>query len=251
MLKTVDLALKVLMQFNNEKKKWTVNELANHFNENITKIYRICVTLENNNFLIRDEETKEYRLGLAISYLSSDLDYAKILKELVHPYLISLSEKTNESTFFTLKKGDQGFILDSCESNNAIRFAVKVGSSAPLYAGATYRAILAFMDEEEINQILSKKLEKFTQYSKVTKEEILESLMEIKENKFALSQGELTPDVVAIAVPIIQDGVVLASLTVAGPSYRINKIKIREITDDLFKIQKELQDNINFGRFLL
>ena len=35
MLKTVDLALKVLMQFNNEKKKWTVNELANHFNENI------------------------------------------------------------------------------------------------------------------------------------------------------------------------------------------------------------------------
>ena len=75
--------------------------------------------------------------------------------------------------------------------------------------------------------------------------------MEVKENKFALSQGELTPDVVAIAVPIIQDGVVLASLTVAGPSYRINKIKIREITDDLFKIQKELQDNINFGRFLL
>ena len=70
---------------------------------------------------------------------------------------------TGESVFLTGLDGDEALTLDAMEPDNKVKYSVSLGSRVPLYAGASYRAILAFMPPEKIDNILSGTLQAYTE----------------------------------------------------------------------------------------
>lgn len=250
MLKTLDLSLRVLELFKGEKNEWSLTEIANYLDENTTKIYRIVETLTKRDFLKKNKDSKTYELGVSILELSKSTNSMFEIKTLIHPYLVYLTEQTQESSFFTILDENEALTLDSVSGTNHINFAVSVGSTAPLYAGASYRSILAFLPDYLIKATLSNEIKKFTSNTKTNPKDIMKDLVDIKDKGYAVSQGELTDDVVAVAVPILINDKIVGSITVSGPSYRINDKHIQSYISVLKETKKMIEEQSSFKKII-
>lgn len=246
MLKTLNSALEVLKMFTREKPKWGGRELANEMQMNHTKIYRILETLENNNFLFKDPVTKKYSLGFAVWELGTVMYEGLNVKQLIRPILKELSRQTGESVFLTLLDKEEAVTLDVLEPENKVKFSVSVGSRAPLYVGASYRSILAYLDQEIIDRILTpERLIKYTNDTMTEPDELRAELDKIREQGWARSQSEYTEDIIAIAVPLFSNKGIIGSITVSGPVYRMQDEKIMNYLSLLIEARNEVAEVID------
>ncbi len=244
MLKTLDLALKVLMMFTREKPVWGGRELANELGLNHTNIYRILETLEKNRFVSKDKVTKKYSLGYATWELGMIMYEGLNVNQLIRPILNRLKDETGESIFLTILDGEEAVTLEVVEPENKVKFSVSAGSRAPLYVGASYRAILAYMPDEFIESIIHSGLKKYTKTTMTDPDQLRAELEKVRERGWAQSQGEYTRDVIAIAVPLFDGDEIIGSVTVSGPIYRMSDEKIQQYLPLLMETRDEIREVI-------
>ncbi|MBU5445152.1 IclR family transcriptional regulator [Paenibacillus sp. MSJ-34] len=243
MLKTLDQALKILLKFTKEKPSWGVRGLARDTDTNEANIYRILATLEANRFLVKDPETKKYYLGIRLWELGVTMQHSLHVGDLLKPVMQRLMEETGESVFLTSLVDGEGLTLEVLEPDHSVKFSVSIGSRAPLYVGASYRTMLAFLPEEEVERLIGGELVRYTSKTLVDSSAIRRDLATIRDKGWGRSDGEYTPDVVALAVPLFgYGGQIAGSLTVSGPTYRLPDSKIDRIVDALLRAKAEMND---------
>lgn len=246
MLKTLTLGLDVMKMFTREKPIWGGRELASELDMNHAKVYRVLETLARNNFLFKDPKTKKYSLGFAVWELGNIMYEGLNVKQLIRPILERLKNDTGESTFLTVLDEYEGVTLEVIEPENKVKFSVSTGSRAPLYVGASYRSILAYLEDEKINYLLQEeKLKSYTANTMTNPMEIKQELEKIKTKGWAISEGEYTEDVIAIGVPLFKNEKVIGSITVSGPNYRMTERKIDSYIKDLINTRDEVEHIID------
>ncbi|MGY0692188.1 IclR family transcriptional regulator [Virgibacillus sp. FSP13] len=244
-LKSLGIALDVLSMFTKQNFKWGLRELAKEMDVNHTVLYRILRTYENKGFLIQDSYTKKYELGPKFFDLLTVVKNKVHLSDLVVPVMKELSVATKESAFLTWKVGDNGVTVEISESLQHIKFAVSIGSKTPLYVGASSKVIMAFLNVNEQMEMMNNGIKKYTDRTLVKKEEIVNSLEEIKQQGWSYTEGEFSEDVFGIGVPIFgKDGGILGSLTIAGPIYRMNDDKKQYFLQELLDKKTLIEDYI-------
>ncbi len=226
--------------FTREKPVWGGRELANELGMNHTNIYRILETFEKNRFITKDEVTKKYSLGYATWELGIIMYESLNIQKLIRPILEQLMEKTGESIFLTILDRDEAVTLEVLEPENKVKFSVSAGSRAPLYVGASYRSILAFLPEEFVESVIEIGLVKYTKTTMTDPDILRAELEKIREQGWAESQSEYTEDVIALAVPLFDDKEIIGSLTVSGPVYRMSDENIQKYLPQL----KEARDEV-------
>jgi IclR family KDG regulon transcriptional repressor len=202
-------------------------KLANELGLNHTNIYRILETLQKNRFISKDKVTKKYSLGYATWELGTIMYESLNVNKLIRPILEKLRDETGESIFLTILDRDEAVTLEVLEPENKVKFSVSAGSRAPLYVGASYRAILAYLQDEFIESVIKTGLVKYTNTTMTDPDQLRAELKNIKEEGWAQSQGEYTADVIAVAVPLFDRGEIIGSVTVSGPTYRMSDEKIQ------------------------
>ena len=242
MLKTLDVSLQVLKMFTKEKPEWGGRELAHAMDIDHAKVYRILETFEVHNYIQKDPVTKKYSLGLAAWELGVTMSEILDVDHLLKPVLEELFHETGESVFLTILDKNEGVTLQAIEPDNKVKFSVSVGSRAPLYVGASYRSILAYMPETYIdNYIQTQEFIQHTENTITNPDKLRFELEKIKTQGWATSEGEYTPDIIAIAVPLFgKNDKIIGSITISGPIYRITDDKINKY---LFLL-KEARDKL-------
>lgn len=229
MLKTLSLALKVLNLFSENKSKWTAKEISEKLNINQVNIYRILETFKENNYLYKDEITKQYEIGPAMSIFSY-ISYDKYnVYTLIRPYLERLMKETGEAVYLVKKDNNFALNLDAIVPENKVSFAIALNQKAPLYAGASYWAILAYLPSEIVQKILDKPFYMIRKNVSFSKKDLLEKLTFLKKHKWVYSYELITPDIAAIASPIFSENQIVGSVTVGKPIYRTNKDEIPKL----------------------
>jgi DNA-binding IclR family transcriptional regulator len=245
-LKSLNQALEVLEKFTKEEPVWGLRELSKSLDVNHTVIYRILQTFENKRFLVKDEKSKKYQLGPGILSLLSTYTSMTKLSDLIIPEMEKLSEITGESVFLTWRDGQGGTTVEIVESTHNIRFTVSVGTTTPLYIGASTKSIMAFLTKSEQEKILNSELKKRTKKTVTSKNILLKELDEISEKGWAYTEGEYSDDVFGISAPLFnKDNDVIASLTLAGPTYRIDEQKKEDILEQLLKYTEKINEITN------
>lgn len=245
MLKTLDNSLEILEMFTKEKPSWGVRELAQELNMSHSVVYRVLKTFEKHRFLRQDKLTERYEFGIRL------LEYGIIVKNL-YPFesqikmvMQDLSQNVRENTFLTWLDNNECLCLEIGEVQNSVKFSVEKGSRTPIYAGASNRAIMAYLPEEEIDNIIEKGIEPITPMTVIKPEKLKKSLEEIRLGGYSLTVGEYTKDVTGLAVPLFDsENKIIASLTIAGPSYRIDEEKINSFLPLLKEAGAKIQPYI-------
>jgi len=167
----------------------------------------------------------EYRLGPKALELGTGSPAHRELPEVARPALVELMRRTGETVFLGALASDGRSVVyvDKVESEQIIRYAAGVGDRRPLHATSSGKAILAFLPEEQREEILrSLALARHTERTVTSLSALRASLGEIRRTGVCVSVDELVRGASGIAAPIMdRHGRVVGVCTIGGPTDRV------------------------------
>ncbi|MGW7529997.1 IclR family transcriptional regulator [Streptomyces sp. NPDC054783] len=176
--------------------------------------YRLLRVLQEESYVTR-VDSGGYRIGSRLMGLAAEVMPRADVFAGARPILRALADLSGETATLHLRAGDEAVLVLGAESDYELRRAARVGSATPLHRGASGQAILAFLPAEEITAIVQRAGDAACPH------EVERSLVAVRADGYALSQGANHPGLLGIAVPILTtSGHVAASVAVSGPADR-------------------------------
>ena len=162
-----------------------------------------------------------FRLGNRILELAATMS-RKPLREVALPYLESIARETGETINLCGLRGHVGVCLQKVDGTHALRVSHELGEAYPLHAGATGKAILAFLETEEQKAVVADVgLPKITMTTITKMPELMQEMAKIRGNGFSESNGESIVGTHGIAAPIFSPtGRIVASIGASVPEHR-------------------------------
>ena len=249
---SVKKAFAILSAISASKEGLGVSELAKNLKMAKSTVHGMTSALEELGAVMRDPSTKKYKLGFTLLEIGRSA-YSQIdLKTSARPVIEKLMEKTQTSVFLGILNWGHVTILDIVESKQDLKITAPVGSTIPIFAGATGKVFLASMaDEEAANIIKSKGLPKYTDNSIVDIELYNKELEQVREKGYAVDDEEYLLGVRAVAAPLTGLGQVRSAIWAVGFKAVLDEIKMKKLTGETQKaakaisrrIQEQLQGN--------
>ncbi len=222
-LQTVDRALQLLGRFTPERPVWGTSELARELGIAKSMVARLLEALEAHGFVEQDRETRRYALGLSLIRLGLVAQRtAGDLHSVAVPILESLTRETGETSMLCVPREIHSVCIEQIPApHQGLRLSIERGTISPLHAGASNKALLAFLPAERIEQVIAAGLTAFTPETTTDPDRLRGQLAEIRRLGWYASAGELTPDVGAVAAPVFDPrGRVVGALSLGGAATR-------------------------------
>lgn len=220
---TVERAADVLLLFAEAPHRALgVTEIAATLDLSKTAVHRILASLRNKGLVELDPVSRKYALGsvmigLGLSYLDG-LD----VRTMAAPELEALSGGTNETATLSVRTGWSRMYVDQVTPDREVLMSVQLGVRHPLHAGASSKALLAFMAADEVEQYLSGPLAPVTPATVIDPSRLHRELHRIRRRGFAQSAGERQVGAGSVAAPVVDHrGQVVAVVSVCGPAERM------------------------------
>jgi DNA-binding IclR family transcriptional regulator len=210
------------MAFDTQAPLRGVRDLSTQLGYSPATVQRILKTLRAYGFVTQDEETRGYRLGGVYYRFLHTLQHAHPITKAARVQMQRLAEATRETVHLNIIDGDQRLCIETVESLQPLKASMPIGSRSPLYAGASSKCLLAFSDAAKIDAYLRRvSLEAITPNTITRSDDLRRALDRIREQGYALSQGEHNPGLGAMSVPVFNHrGMLSAALSLAIPEIR-------------------------------
>lgn len=229
-VQSIERALTILNKLSEYPNGLQVTRLSEQVGLTKSTVHRLLTTLSNMNYVVKDEETDKYKLGLQILFLSRNLLNNNDVITVAKPYLEKLSLEVNETVHLCIENLGEIVYIDKIESNQTVRMFSRIGSRAPMYCTAVGKVLLSGMDQEKFDSILSKtEFIAKTPTTITSQEQLLEEIEKIKIEGYALDNSENEEVLRCIAAPIYDHkGKIIASFSISGPNNRVTMDLINE-----------------------
>ena len=241
-IRAVERALDVLMCFTSQTPELSMTEISEMVGLNKSTVHRLLATLEGKHFLERDQVTGIYRPGIRIVQLAFLTLEHNDIRRLASPFLHDLCDRFHENVNLTVLDDTDVVYLDVVEGSQRVKLAAVPGQRLPAFCTASGKAILAFLLEDKINDILIRSITKYTKNTLTSIDAILEDLRIARERGYATSEQEFEDGINAIAAPIGNGPI--ASVSIAGPAYRLTKERMIELGPELLKATKNISKEV-------
>jgi len=174
---------------------------------------------------LRREATGRYVLGERIYAFVAQASEGQDLSKLAQPVLKDLVDATGETAVLGVVADDADLVvyIDKVESNNPVRYTVKVGERREMHCTAMGKVLLAYSDPNRIRRMSSARaLKRFTSTTITSPIKFRAELDRIRNEGIARTCGERVAGANGFAVPVFgPDGRAIAALLVAGPADRV------------------------------
>jgi DNA-binding IclR family transcriptional regulator len=123
-----------------------------------------------------------------------------------------------------------------------------VGRRMCPHCTAAGKALLAHLAQDELDRILQAGLERFTPRTITDPHRLQQELMRVRKQGYAVSQEELEEGLNVVAAPIYDHtGQVTASVSVAGPAYRVTPKRFPELAARLMGVAATISERLGYG----
>lgn len=242
-VKSIEKAFKILMLFDWNHKKLTLTEISKKMNMAKSTTSRLLNTIVDMGFLSKDEVNNKYYLGSCIYYLGQVAKENVDIRKISRPYLERLTNLTMETSHVYEFREWERICIEQVVSPQAIKQSVKVGSTEPIWHGATGKAILAFMDH--IAWEKTAKL-RYPQGTEEERKKYIENLQRVREQGYALRDNVQDDAVGCIAAPIFgARGDVVAAVAISTPGFRFPK-DYRQYVEYVCQAAKGISSELGF-----
>lgn len=198
-----------------------VTEIATDLGISKAVVHRILASLRTRDLVELEPSTRRYRLGPMATLVGLASLNRLNLRALVVPVLNQLAFQTNETATMSVRTGWSRVYVEQVTPRREIIMSVAIGVPYPLHAGASSKALLAFLPEDEIEEYLEGTLSRLTEFTVTHVDALRDELATIRRRGWASSAQERQHGASAVAAPILDhDGAPVAVLSVGGPSER-------------------------------
>lgn len=220
---TVERAADVLMLFAGAPHRVLgVTEIAVTLGMSKTVVHRMLASLRNKGLVEFDPVSRKYGLGSAMIALGLMYLDGLDVRTVAAPELEALSRATDETATLSVRTGWSRMYVDQVIPDREVLMSVQLGVRHPLHAGASSKALLAFMSDDEVDQYLAGPLVAVTPLTIVDKGRLNQELQQIRRQGFSRSAGERQAGAGSVAAPVLDHrGQVVAVVSVCGPAERM------------------------------
>lgn len=231
----------------------SASEIAKQSGLPVSTVHRFLVNLEAGGFLSKDDQNN-YHLGIACVSLGQAAREQLDIRKVSLTHLQQLNHTTRETVHLTVRHKLSAVYIEKLDSPEPLRIHSRIGASVPLYCTAVGKVMLAYLDDEQRENVMNQlELRRFTENTIGSIQELQAQLSRVRKDGYACDLEEHEPHIRCVAAPIWDHtGAVNASLSVTGPAVRMSTARLREIAplarDAGLKISRELGFNPAAGR---
>jgi DNA-binding IclR family transcriptional regulator len=210
--------------------------------------FKILYTLCSGGHVYRDPETGKYGLGQTLFELGHAAGSQMRERKSSHDILRSLVKKTNETAHLAVLQGSDVLYLDKVESNASLRMVTAIGIRRPAYCTGTGKALLAGLTDEVVRSLMkSHPMQRFTPNTICNVDDLLSELALTRARGYAVDNEENEPGIMCVGAPVRnRENVVVSAISVAGPTIRVNRETIPQITIDVIEAANQISDAFGY-----
>jgi DNA-binding IclR family transcriptional regulator len=220
-----------------------LSDITQHLGLSNSTAHRVLKNLEDTGLIIQDPLNRHYYLGSEILLWASkeSVSHQHIVisssAELEH-----LQKITGETVFICKRIGTKKIVINELPSTYVVNLTYGKGFCAPIYSGATGKALLSLLNDRDLNHLLDNmQLIAVTERTIIERDILLSEIQKVREKGYAISFGDAAEGSAAISVPL-QDGTRLFSLTIVGPE---NRFKPQNVVFDAIRSADKISKLLN------
>lgn len=229
--KSLQKALRILMYMGERTPEVGAEEIASYLGLSESTVHRLLNTMERFNLIEQDAESKRYQLGLKLHQLGSRAAASRTLRREAHRLLVEMSRRSRETVSLATPAPRGVICLDRLDSpHTVITVRTPVGSLFPAHCTAAGKAILAYLAENEIDEVVHRTgLRRHTPFTITQPANLKENLRLIRQRGYAVDHQELERGLSGVAAPVLSAHErVIAAVGIAGPTQRFRGKELAE-----------------------
>jgi IclR family acetate operon transcriptional repressor len=222
--------LRLLQLFAQSERGLTTMQVARLTGLPVSTAHRFLVNLESSGFL-NCNASGIYHLGLACFAVGQAALGQLDIRRLSLPYLLDLNQQTRETIHLTVRHGLTAVYVEKIDSPEHLRIHSRIGAAVPLYCTAVGKVMLAYMPDQEREQVLRQlDLKRMTANTAGSLQELQTDLQRVRKNGYACDLEEHELHIRCIAAPIRNhEGAVQSSLSITAPVVRMPITRLRQL----------------------
>lgn len=196
--------LEVMEAFNSQRPRLRLQEVASLTGQPKATAYRLLRTLVDLGYLRYDAQSFQFYLAPRVMSLGFTVLSSLDLRETAQPYLEDLSAKIDQNVNLGILDRSEVVYVDRVKKRRILNIDLFVGSRLPAHASSIGRAILAFLDEDELNaffKLFCAELESGA-CSVPGAEKLRQELAEVRRQGYAVNDQESFTGLRAAAAPV-------------------------------------------------
>ena len=220
----VQKTLQILDLFQLETPNWSQSEIAQQTGMPKSTVNRLVKFLSDRRYLTLLDGRNRYSLGPASIDLGRRASALFEFRGICQPMLEKLSRETSETVMLTslIGSGNAVRCSDQIESTReGLRVFEQIGSIFPLHAGASPKAVLAFLPIKDRERYLARPMMAITKNTMIDPVVLNRDLDATRDRGYSISKEETYEGVAGIGAPFFwNDARPAGSLAIALPIYR-------------------------------
>jgi len=229
--KSLQKALRILVYMGEQSPEAGVTELASDLGLTKATVHRLLNAMERFDLIERNAENERYRLGLKLHQLGSRAVESRTLRTEAHRLLVEMSRRSRETVSLATPAPGGVICLDRLDSlHTIITVCTPIGSMFPAHCTAAGKAILAYMADDEIQELVRRHgLRQYTPFTITQMASLKENLRLIRQRGYAVDHQELERGLSGVAAPVLSAHErVIAAVGIAGPTLRFRGKELAE-----------------------
>ena len=203
LINSIGRCFEILEAFTPEEPRLTLQDLTLKVGLPKTIVHRLLHTLMSWNYIGCDSQ-KKYSLGSKFVSLGMSVLASLDVREIALPFLEELSRVSQQNINLGILDRTEVMYICRVEKKSIIPMRLRIGSRLNCYQTSKGRAILAFLDEEQLSRVLGELTQDIAAAKVVGSkgEHLLKVLREVRRNGYAVDDEEWILGVRAIAAPV-------------------------------------------------
>ena len=220
-VRQVENVLGLLEFFAERKRPATLADVVQHMGWPRSSAFNILSTLLECGYLYEPQARSGFYPSPRLLQMALVIAEGEPMPAPLARAMHRVAEETGETALVSASSGLHAVYLDVVESKAAVRYAAHPGRRVPLHATASGQALLSQLSPRDLGVLLRKiTFERYDINTPTSIDDVMARIDEARKRGWFRTGSTYSPDVGAVAVPVV-DGDRVFALAAAGPLIRV------------------------------
>jgi DNA-binding IclR family transcriptional regulator len=248
-VQVLDRSFRIVNALAAADRELTPAELATRVRLHKSTIHRLLAVLEGQRLIHRTPQGT-YGLGLRLIEMGSRAMRQLDLGQDALPFLQKLVEATGETAHISVLREAGMVSIANVRGRWALSVPSTVGRRTYAHCTSAGKAFLAFLPEPIADELISHlRLTRQTRRTILTSAGLRAELARVRRRGYAVDDEEAEEGCRCVGAPVCNyKGEVIASISIAGPVFRVQKSRVPILARAVTKAAAELSAHLGYAR---
>ena len=228
------------------KSEWDLAKLTSQTGIQKSTVHRMLLTLQSLGYVEQNPKNKRYSGSIKFFELGCKITQHLNYIEVARPYLVELSEETNETINLSVRDKLEMIVMERIGSEHMLKQDTRLGDRFISYCSAAGKAVLAYMGKAEREKLFAGHVLKSSSPKSIKTFKDLERELEITVSRgYALDNEEFLVGLRCVGAPVFNhNNEVIAGLSVSAPTVRLKMRDIPKLAKTVISTAKNISHKL-------